>query len=276
MTLPYRLLANSLPRCGPFLLASALDLVGYCKFVGNDHTPRALNYQEAKNALQKVAPAANLAETIGVSLFAPLFAPPTLVHQWLTAVTAGEYMMGHMPYSAPLQSVMASLDYRHLVILRDPRALLLALLFQDQLMPRFLAADFALLTPMQQVEKMWDGGYLPKANVTLQPFAAVYRSMLAWRGAPNCLEIRFEDLVGPQADGSIAQQQQALTQLAAFLDLPVDDALLARVDQIADPSAHTFSLAQRATWSQCVASEVVEYVEDNCVTLCQEAGYIVN
>lgn len=275
MIQPYRVLANSLPRGGPFLLASTLDLIGYCQFSSNDDTPSALNYQAAKKALHKVAPAANHPEAIGVSSFAPLYAVPTTIQRWLTAVAVGEYMMGHMPWSAPLQAVMASLHYRHLVILRDPRALLLALLFNDQVMPRFLAPDFALLTPLQQVEKMWLGGYLPQADVTLQPFATVYRSLLAWRDTPNTLCVRFEDLIGPQAGGTMVQQQVVLAQVAAFLDAPVDDAMSTRVDQIADPSAHTFGLAQRAIWPQSVDREVVDYVEHHCVTLCHEAGYTV-
>jgi len=273
----YRVVANSLPRGGPFLLASALDLLGYRKFAGNGDTPRALNYQEAKKALAKVSslahPHVDLSDSIGVSLFAPLAASPTTVRQWLTAVTVGEYMMGHMPWSAPLATLMVALDYRQVVILRDPRTLLLALLFLDEMMPRFLTDDFAQLTPLQQVEKLWVGGYLPRADVNLQPFATVYRSMLAWRGTPNTLLLRFEELVGPQAGGTDRQQQQALAELATFLALPLDETLRSRVDQIVDPSAYTFVQAQRSNWLEAVDRAVIDYVEHHCAPLCQEAEY---
>jgi hypothetical protein len=36
---------------------------------------------------------------------------------------------------------------------------------------------------------------------------------------------------------------------------------------------HTFSLTQRRNWSQVVAHAVVEFVEEYCAPLCQEAGY---
>ncbi|MCB0062125.1 MAG: hypothetical protein KDE19_08425 [Caldilineaceae bacterium] len=48
MILQHRVLANSLPCGGPFLLASALDLLGFHKFMGDASTPRSLNYRDAK------------------------------------------------------------------------------------------------------------------------------------------------------------------------------------------------------------------------------------
>jgi hypothetical protein len=281
MTVHYRVLANSLPRGGPFLLASALDLLGYRRFAGTADTPRALNYQDAKNALAKEPPAADPSTalkasnstTIGVSPFSPLNASPTIVQRWLTQVAVGEYIMGHMPWSAPLQDIMTDLNYRHIVILRDPRALLLALVFHAEVMPRFLAADFASLSPLQQVEKMWMGGTLDRAGMTLQPFATVYRSLLAWRNLSNTLLVHFEDLVSPQLGGSIAQQRQTLAQLAKFLDLGVQVNLPSQDNQITDSTANTFSLTQRATWANNADGEAVAYVERQCASLAQEAGY---
>jgi hypothetical protein len=168
---------------------------------------------------------------------------------------------------------METLGYRQVVIVRDPRALLLALICDEQVMPRFLATDFAPLSPLQQMERMWGGGYLPQADVTIQPFAAVYRSLLAWRDQPDTLLIRFEDLIGPSGGGSPVQQQQTLARLATFLGLSADDARMECVEQIADPSAHTFSLAQKALWPAKVASEVIDYVEQCCAPLCREASY---
>jgi hypothetical protein len=247
-------------------------MLGGRKFAGSTSVPSALNYQEAKRLLQNVQPA-SAAGMIGVSLFAPIYASAATVQSWLSTVPAGEYIMGHMPWSAPLQSLLSDLRYRHVVILRDPRTLLLALLFDDHVMPRFLSADFASMTPLQQVEQMWLGGHLPLANLSLQPFAAVYRSMLAWLRVPDCLIIRFEDLVGSTWGGRRAAQREALAQLASFLDVPIDEAVLARVDSIDDPSARTFAISQRATWCARVDREIIEYVDRRCEALCHEAAY---
>ncbi len=273
MTVQFRVLANSLPRGGPFLLASALDLLGYRRFAGTADTPRALNYQDAKNALAKESPVAGISVTIGVSPFSPLDASPAIVQRWLTQVSTGEYMMGHMPWSAPLQDLLTDLNYRHVVIVRDPRALLLALILHAEVMPRFLAADFAAMMPLHQVEKMWEGGTLERAGLTLQPFATVYRSLLAWRNLPNTLLIRFEDLVAPQFGGSVVQQNQALAQLGNFLNLGMNVTLSSQDDQITDPTANTFSLTQRATWASQADGQAVACVEQQCASLAQEAGY---
>ena len=42
-----------LPRGGPFLLASSLDLLGYGRFAGKENVPRSLSYQFVKDALAR-------------------------------------------------------------------------------------------------------------------------------------------------------------------------------------------------------------------------------
>ena len=70
----------------------------------------------------------------------------------------------------------------------------------------FLEADFKSMSPMQRLIFVLEGGYAPQAAVTVQSFHDVYHSILAWRNQPNCLFIRFEDLVGEQGGGSLQQQ----------------------------------------------------------------------
>lgn len=274
MSQRYRVLANSLPRGGPFLLASALEGLNYEKYTGRAGMPAAFNFRETKKALTNRQIASEDA-TIGVSLFAPWYIDSLTMHQWLAGVDEGEYMMGHVPWSPEVTSQLADLGYRHLIILRDPRTLLLALLFDEAVMPRFLRPNFAHLSPAEQFAFMWNGGYVSNADVTLQPFADTYRSMVAWKQDSTCLVVRFEDLVGVGGGGTLLRQQEAVEQIVAYLNYPPEQAadIANTVSAITDPTAYTFRIDQKASWPSAVNSATIELVMSSCELLCEEAGY---
>lgn len=267
-------LANSLPRGGSFLLASALQLLGYHKYAGAEqyHTPAAFNYLEAKKALGDRQTRAG-DQMIGVSPFAPCYLEQHLVHDWLGRLAKDEYIPAHIPWSPALPDALEGLQCRHIIILRDPRALLLSLLFDTHPMPRFLIEPFATLSPQAQLDFMLTGGEVPQAGMTLQPFAEVYRSMLAWQNAPDCLVVRYEALAGLTGGGSRERQLHCLQHMAAFLELPMDASLEQHLDSISDPGLPAFRQDQVAEWQYTVGKPLVEQVMDACEPLAHAAGY---
>lgn len=270
-----RVLANSLPRGGPHLLFSAISVLGYPKYAGYHDFPKAFNYAEAKRVLAKSTPPSASTERIGISPFAPLYADLVSMQQWLEVVPLGHYIPAHIPWVPVLTPILADLDYRQFVIIRDPRALLLSLLFDTHVMPRFLIADFASRSPIEQLEFMMAGGEVFQAAVTLNGFADVYRSMLAWQNEPNCLLVRFEDLVGIRGGGSLEQQRDVIQKMASYLDLPLDDGVYERLGEIEDLSVSMFRIDQIEDWASVVGGEIVARVMAYCEPLCREAGYDV-
>lgn len=274
MKAQYSILANSLPRGGPFLLTSALRLLGYHKYNRAEQcqTPPAFNYLEAKKALQGREVAAGDAH-IAISPFAPCYVEASIMRDWLGVLHADEFIMAHIAHTQGLSQALQGLPCRHIAIIRDPRALLLSLLFDTHPMPRFLIQPFAQLSASEQLEFMLQGGEVPHADMVLQPFAQMYRSMLAWQYTSDCLLVYFEDLVGPQGGGSHVQQLCALAEIADFLELEFDDAIAERLAEINDPSIPSFRLDQLAQWEAQLGTEIVERVLVECDALAEEAGY---
>lgn len=264
-------LANSLPRGGPFLLSSALALLGYQKYAGSDihGTPAAFNYREAKKALKgkKTKAGENM---IGISPFAPCYVDQALMHDWLTILASDEYIMAHIPVSTALSVAMKGVNNRHIVIIRDPRSLLLSLLFDTHPMPRFLMEPFAQLSAEEQLNFMLSGGQVPQSGMVLKPFAEMYHSMMSWLDRTDCLVVRFEDLVGPRGGGSRDKQRNVLKNMATYLDLMTDEMLFDRLDDINDPSSTTFRLDQMKYWEKEVGEKIVEQVLVSCEPLMRD------
>ncbi len=266
-----RVLGNSLPRGGSALLVAIIEGAGYGEHQPTGATPRALNYLEAKQALNGLRGGENHEAKIGVSPFAPWYAEPAIFRHWLDAVAPHRFIFGHLPYSRALDPLLGELGFRHLLILRDPVDILTSLVFDGEIMPRFLTSDLSPLSLDERLGFMIQGGHAAKANATLAPFAEIYRSMLAWRDDAHCLAVRFEALVG---DHGADAQRRELAAIADHLGLESLEHLLAPLNDPAAPWSAQAREAQRAHWQAAATQAQRERIRLACRAIREEADYL--
>jgi len=285
-----RIFINSLPKSGTHLLAKTVELFGYQEHFASDAnlddparvTPLFINYREVKEALARdgKAPLATAAGAVAVGTLTPVYVDPATFGHWLAALAPGRYLLGHVMYSPALRPLLADLGYRHLFILRDPRAVVVSLLdfiLETRGMPRphFLQADFREMTQAARLAFILEGGSAPRAGVTTQGFADVYRGLLMWETDPDCLVLRFEDLVGPQGGGSADRQLVAIGRIAQHLGYPTD-AVTPQLAKIFDPASRTFRTGQIDGWQREVDAATLAHLNAYCAPLCHAAGYPVS
>jgi hypothetical protein len=275
-----RVLVNTLPKSGTHLLSKAVELLGYREHF--DHpdtaaaTPMFLNYRETKNSVEKQNFSLLATETmIPIGTLVPFQVAVPMVRQWLAAIAPSRYILGHITWTADLAPLLAELKFRHIAIIRDPRAVvasLLAFILDTRGMPKphFLEADFKKLSRLEQLDLLLNGGYAPEAGLQIQSFAQVYRAMLAWQHEPNCLLVRFEDLIGEQGGGDEQRQQQTMVKIAQHLNCPVT----APMPTVYNPSARTFRQGKIDSWKDSLAADSIDYLIDYCQPLCVEGGYV--
>lgn len=281
-----RVLINSLPKSGTHLLTKAIEIFGYKEYATHrsypkrilDYfgwgTPRFLNYKEAKKSLKKTGQE----EQIGVGVLTPYRVNLPTLRYWLERIPEGQYIQGHLPYTSVLHPLIENLNYRHLVIIRDPRAVIASLLpFVLAARPtgmgdHFLAEDFKLMSPSQRLNFILEGGYAPQAKVHIKSFAEVYNSLLAWREQPGCLLIHFEDLVGPQGGGNIERQIAVIKNISSHLDLPWDEKNKLTKD-IYDSASRTFRMGKIDGWKNSLSHGEIHRLIQYCEPLCDEWGY---
>lgn len=287
-----RIFINSLPKSGTHLLAKAAALFGYVEHFDPDNlddptriTPLFFNYREVKDAIARMdamaaSTGASEEHAIYVGTLTPVYANTTHFRRWFAAMPAGSYILGHVGYAPELSSLLADLNVRHLFIIRDPRAVIVSLrsfILDTRGMPRphFLQEDFNEMSPTQRLDMLLEGGYAPRAGVHVTPFADVYRTMLAWHNDPNCLLLHFEELVGPQGGGTIAQQRTAIERIAEHLGRSGGD-VTDQLDAVFDTSSRTFRTGQIDGWQREVDTADLARLDAYCAPLCQLAGYEVS
>lgn len=279
--MPKRLLINSLPKSGTHLLAKVAELSNYSEhFNGQEtntaSTPMFLNYRETKRGLSDMGQQESLCrDAILVGSQTPVAVAFDTFRRWLSALQSQQYILGHVAWSSTLSRILDELGYRHVFIIRDPRAVVISLLsfIQDTIgmpKPHFLQADFRLLKPSQQLDLLLHGGEAPLAQVLITPFSTVYQNMLNWRNDPRCLFLRFEDLVGPNGGGSEQKQHQAIKSIEKHLGHTLDSE---QYKDIYSTTARTFRKGSIDGWKESLGADVIKRLNDYCKPLCKAAGY---
>jgi hypothetical protein len=263
-------LANSLPKSGSSVLAETVEMLGYKNHIPSQGTPKAFNYKVAKDALHNRRDTKDTERKVAVSPFAPWYVEQETFRHWLDAVLPGHYIFGHLPRTSALSSLIADLNYRHVVIIRDPRAVLASLIFEEGIIPRFLIPDLEPMSLTQRLNFMSEGGYAPKADATLGSFADIYRSMLAWRNDKNCLAVRFEELVGEHGR---EPQRRAIKTMGSYLDVQFDEDIFVKINSPDASWAQRFRTDQLDKWKNSMDEEHIEHITEYCQTICREAGY---
>jgi len=285
-----RVLVNSLPKSGTHLLSNTMELLGYVDYFSSEgydpQNPRFFTAREVKRALGAEGQAANEANPGEKFCIGPVAAYPVAVEtlqQWLAAVPYQRYVLGHIPWSAGLGELLASQDYYHIFIIRDPRAVFVSRLryildpgaardlYDDR--KHFLEDALTAMTPADRIEFLLQGGQAEGAGVPIRSYADAYRSALAWNQDDRCLLIRFEDLVGSRGGGSDEAQRQTIEQIAAHMGLEDNADLTAKLDKIYDPTARTFKSGKIDGWKKILDPESLERLTAYCQPLCEEAGY---
>lgn len=284
MSTTNRVLINALPKSGTHLLAKAVELCGYIEHFDPDFlddptrvTPLFFNYKEIKNGLAKLSKseAAATDKAICVGTLTPVYVEADVFRYWLDAMPNGNYVLGHIGWSPALAPILAELNYRHVFIIRDPRAVLTSLLsfiLDTRGMPRphFLEADFRTMSNEERLSFLLEGGDAPQAGVTVRGFADVFYSMLAWRNDPNCLLVKFEDLVGERGGGCAIRQQQTLEQIAQHLG---QHSAELNPNNIYNSQSRTFRKGSIDSWRQSLDADSIERIDAYCQPLCQAANY---
>jgi hypothetical protein len=287
MTVPQRVLINSLPKSGTHLLAKAVELCGFQEHFGTQHpknpipvTPLFLNYREVRDGMLQQPAERQTDANIPIGTLTPVYADHRTMSEWLAAMPNHSYLIAHIVWTPILAPILAKHQMKQIFIIRDPRAVLASLLSfildtKGMPKPHFLEADFKALSPAQRLELLLEGGEARHAGVTVTPFREIFHGMLAWQQEDHCLFIRFEDLVGVQGGGSTEQQEAAIRRIATHLGKSFDPELATRYEQIYNPNARTFRQGSIDGWKQHLDAASIERIQTYCHPLCTAAGYIV-
>ena len=286
-----RVLVNSLPKSGTHLLAKAMQIFGYREYFTSDNyvdnTPKFLGSYEIRRVLKNQNLINNKQnkqeeDLLNIGIIFPNLVPKDKLQYWLQCLPKSQYINGHIPYNPEFSKVITDLNYHHVCIIRDPRAVTVSRMkfilnseSAKDILPQGipLKADLEPMSTTERLKFLLEGGYAEKADLNIYSFAHIYRSILAWDKDPNCLLVKFEDLIGEQGGGNSQKQAVTLKNLADHLNIPWDEEIARQTKNVYDPKTRTFRVGNINSWKTALEPEDLAILTEYCEPLCREAGY---
>jgi sulfotransferase family protein len=176
----------------------------------------------------------------------------TLFRRTMATVNNGQFMTAHFPGLDEIFSVLEELNYKTIVILRDPRDVIVSSAFfitklkrhdlHDRFTNEFGDMSSRLFACIQGLPR-------DDRGLGMEPIGNRIANQLPWLRAPNAYVCRFETLVGPRGGGSAVEQINEIRAIAAHIDRPLTEQQAHRVaDRTWSPSSPTFRKGSIADW----------------------------
>ena len=285
MDTPQRLLINSMPKSGTHLLTQVVDLLGYQDFGRHDHAWRKAkdrlglgrpvvlaHLRVQRNWKRRLMTAAGRGgPTLPIDVTLPVQTPISLVSEWLHAVPPGHYLSGHVPWTESTAELVRTVGLKHLLMVRDPRDVLVSFVHFVTRPQHVLSRDFLSLSPEQQLTLAVEGGVGPRSRKPIVGLRQAFASILAWRQEPDVLLVRFETLIGERGAGSGAAQRGAVQEICQFVELSPEESLIDQVCLRAfDTGAATFRRGKIGAWRDELSASQVTWCTERFAPILDE------
>lgn len=259
---PPRVLATSMPKAGTHLLAALLKNFPRMMFSGRHHAFR--NFRESNGMTNGDA------KGLGPVSWAD-------VEQALTSVRKGQYMTAHFPPLPELIALLDKLDFKTLVILRDPRDVVVSSSFylahlsrhflNDRFTNEFTTTDQRLMAVIRGLPSNPEIRGLPSVGTRLEMYKR-------WLEQPNAYVTRFERLVGENGGGSAQAQLEEIMAIGKHINrsLSATEAEIVAA-KTWSPQSSTFRKGAIGDWRNHFTEQHKEAFKEVAGTSLIELGY---
>lgn len=228
-----RVLANSLPKAGTHLLSAVLLRLPKMMFSGVHHS--LADFDPKPHALST--------DTAAVDWVA--------IKRRLGRIRNGQYATAHFAHSPVLGGILADLGFRHILILRDPRDVVVSHAFYVASNSRHpLHTDYRAMAGDGERILASITGLAPEAGRPgLEPAGGRLAGFVPWIDQEDVLLCRFEDLAGPRGGGDENAQVETVRAIADFVSRPLSREQAGRVAaRIHSEGAATFRKGRSGDW----------------------------
>lgn len=264
----YPIFFNSLPKSGTHLLSKALE-----GLPGINHSGSHL---ERKKIAEFVDPEVDY-PTVGRE---DIHIPDDLkaIERLLKTIKTGEYLTSHMVFNPPMHELLIKMNFKTLLLLRDPRDVVLSwanFIAKEEshlLYPFFKnkSLDYRITSGIRGIEKEITG------TRRQPPIEELIRRHSKWKTDGDAFLVKFEDLIGEKGGGSKRKQRKVIKGLVKFLEMKCEKSLIVNVCDNLFGGTYTFNKGVIGRWQETYTEEHKKIFKEKAGHLLIELGYEKN
>ncbi|MGH8900718.1 MAG: sulfotransferase domain-containing protein [Egibacteraceae bacterium] len=186
----------------------------------------------------------------------------------------GTWFRGHVPYSEAFRDLLAALDVKVVLMLRDPRDVVVSSAAYLPFRPgnRF-SAHFRSLSEADRVLASITGLPACEAHPELLGIGERVHSVRPWMSEPFVYVSRFERLVGPAGGGSEHFQVTEIRNIAEHIGTPLSQEEARHLATGLFGGTHTFRKGQIGAWREVFTERHMRAAKPLLDDLLVELGY---
>src|SRR4249919_2460645 len=178
----------------------------------------------------------------------------------LERVNKGQYATGHFPYVPGLSELLDDLGYRSLLMIRDPRDVVVSA-------QHYVPEDERIAATIAGFGADEHGRGQASIGERLERF-------VPWLTTPGVLVVRFENLIGAAGGGSREAQERTVADVARHAGRALDPARVAAVaDRVWSDRSSTFRQGHAGGWRERLTPEHVRLFKEHAGRALIELGY---
>ncbi|PSB04090.1 sulfotransferase domain-containing protein [Merismopedia glauca] len=200
------------------------------------------------------------------------------VEQKIINIRRGQYLSAHLYWSQELTTICQDRDIRTLFIIRDLRDIAVSNAYYIFKNRRHRLSTYFRSLPSDSERLMASivgvDGNLIADGIRSGSIAEHAIAFVPWLNDPNCLTIRFEDLIGTAGEGSEDQQIQAVSNIINHLGIDLPPSQVPEIAQKAFfTKARTFRKGKIGDWVNHFSEEHKQAFKETAGKVLIELGY---
>jgi hypothetical protein len=255
---PPRVFANSFPKAGTHLLSTLLASLPRMMFSGTHAALGDFTTDPERHGSPDAVRWAALRKRLDSS-------------------RNGQFVTGHFPAVEGLSGLLDELGYASLLMLRDPRDVLVSGahyvgdMESHDLHRRFTEQYRTLDERIMAEITGFAANEYGRGQASL---GERLESYLPWLDAPGVLVVRFEDLVGDSGGGTRSRQLETISAVAKHVGRSLSDAQRERsADRVWSPRSTTFRGGRSGAWKETLTDQHLAALRRTAAPQMARLGY---
>lgn len=239
---PPKVLLNGPPKSGTHLLSDCLSLMPRMMFSGR-------HFALSEFFVASRIPSEARSHHAGAY---PELEEPSIA-KLLGQCPKGMFVTAHARFHPALAELIEKLRFRHVLLLRDPRDVVVSHAFYVKRERQHFHHEYFTEVLQSDEERIMAAirGFGSDASdgAPLLPIGESFAGFIRWLEEPSTLVVRFEDLIGPQGGGDSERQLATIESIGRFVSRPVDREQARHIAQrMYGKGSLTFRKGQMGDW----------------------------